>query len=327
MKRGWLIVVSIIGGIVLSCVLLPLGALSILASSGEDSTGPMPPTRWGEQRLSGSGLDRVVVIEIDGVIGGAADNALFGTQLSHDHLLSQIRQATEDARVKAVVVRVTSPGGGVVESNELHGALKKLRAANKHVVISMGHTAASGGYYIATAGERIYANPDTLTGSLGVIVSLLNYQEVYAKLGLKETVYKSGEFKDIGSPTRPPTEAEQEIWRALIDQAYQGFVDVIAEGRNLPREEVLRIADGRIYTGKQALDLKLVDVLGGQDEAIAGAQELAGLQNALVVRYRSSSSLRNLLLSNLEQQRPSDPLGLRAIVTPQAPKVEYRLVP
>jgi protease-4 len=328
-NRGWLIAISIIVGLLLSCAVLPLGGMALLlAAGGGAGATATSATRWQEEIVSGTGPDRVAIIEVSGVIGVTDADLGFSSQLSQRQLLSQIRQATEDSQVKAVVLRVNSPGGGVVASNELHGELKELREAGKHLVVSMGDTAASGGYYIATAGERIYANADTLTGSLGVIVSLLNYEEGLDKLGLRQFVYKSGEFKDIGSPAREPTEGDEQIFQALVDQAYQGFVDVIAEGRNLPREEVLRIADGRIYTGKQALDLKLIDELGGLDEAIEGAKSLAGLQDALVVRYRSADSLRDILVGAATQSRQqADPLGLRAITEPQAPKLEYRLVP
>lgn len=327
--RGWLIGLSIIIGIVLSCAILPLGGFALLlAASGGQSTGPLAETTWQEQKISGSGIDRVVIIEVSGTIGFDDASNVFGGPLTHRQLLSQIRQATEDPLVKAVVLRVDSPGGGVVASNELHTALKALRAAGKHLVISMGSVAASGGYYIATAGERIYANPDTLTGSLGVIVMLTNVEETFDKLGLRQIVFKSGEFKDIGSPTRDIRPTEADIFQSIVDEAYQGFVDVIEEGRNLPREEVLQIADGRIYTGRQARELNLVDAFGGLEAAIAGAQELADLETALVVRYRGGNSLRDLLLMSIAQnQRPADPLGLRSIIEPHAPRLEYRLVP
>jgi protease IV len=325
--RGWVIALAVVFGILLSCAVLPLGGLALLLSAGsQSSASTVPGTAWQEQVISGSGVDRVVVIEVAGVIGAPEESGLLSSQVGHRQLISQIRTAAEDERVKAVVLRIDSPGGGVVASSELHAELTRLREADKRLVVSMGTTAASGGYYIAMAGEKIYANPDTLTGSLGVIVSLLNYDEALDSLGLQQYVYKSGQFKDIGSPAREPSAEEAAIWQALVDEAYQGFVDVIVAGRKLPRDEVLRIADGRIYTGRQALSLKLVDELGNLEEAIAGAQDLAGLEQALVVRYRSGSSLRDLLQANLEQSlRPADPLGLRAVSQPQPPRLEYRL--
>lgn len=328
--NGWLIALSIIVGIVLSCAILPLGGFALLlaTASGTASAdlGPLPAGRWEEQIVEGSGANRVAIIEVTGVIGAPAD--AFSIQLSQEQLLSQIEQATEDPLVKAVVLRVDSPGGGVVASRELHDALVELREAGKSLVVSMGATAASGGYYISTPAERIYASPDTLTGSLGVILSTLNYEEAFERLGLRSYVYKSGDLKDIGSPTREPTPEEIAVLQSIVDEAYEGFVQVIVEGRGLERERVLELADGRVYTGTQAQELGLVDELGNLDDAIAGAKELAGLEDALVVRYTESTSLRSLLLSRLsEPQAPADPLGLRAITDPQPPRLEYRWLP
>ncbi len=328
-NRNWLIALAIIVGIVLSCAILPLGGMALLLAFGSgSSSGTLPAPDWQEQIISGSGTDRIVVITVSGAIGVDAGSGLFSDELSHEQLLSQIRQAAGDPQVKAVVLRVESPGGGVVASNEIYQELQKLRDAEKRLVVSMGSVAASGGYYIATPGERIYANPDTLTGSLGVIISLLNVEETFDNLGLRQIVFKSGELKDIGSPTRETTPEEAAIFQAIIDEAYQGFVDVIEKGRGLPRDVVLQLADGRIYTGRQALALDLVDELGNLDTAIAGAQELAGLERALVVRYRGSPSLRDLLLLGMAQsQAASDPLGLRTLIAPQTPRLEYRMVP
>lgn len=328
-SRGWLIALSIIVGIVLACAILPLGGLAlVLAASGGASTaaGPLPPQRWEEQLVEGAGPERVALIEVSGVIGAPAD--AFSLQLSQDSLLSQIRQAAGDERVKAVVLRVDSPGGGVVASSEIHAELLKLKAAGKRLVVSMGSTAASGGYYISAPADRIYANPDTLTGSLGVILSTLNYEEAFEKLGLQSYVYKSGELKDIGSPTRAPTDEERAVLQSIVDEAYDGFVRVIVEGRGLPEERVRELADGRVYTGAQAEELGLVDELGNLDAAIAGAKELAALEAATVVRYTSSTSLRSLLLSRLAApQQPADPLGLRAITERRPPQLEYRWLP
>lgn len=326
--RGWLIALSIIVGVVLACAILPLGGLALLLAAGDggSSAGPIPPRRWEEQIVEGGGPDRVALIELTGVIGAPAD--AFSLQISHESLLSQIRQAARDERVKAVVLRVDSPGGGVVASSEIHAELLRLKETGKPLVVSMGGTAASGGYYVSAPADRIYANPDTLTGSLGVILSTLNYGEAFERLGLESYVYKSGELKDIGSPTRPPTAEEQAVLQAIVDEAYEGFVRVIVEGRGLPEEQVREIADGRVYTGTQARELGLVDRLGNRDDAIAGAKELAGLETATVVQYIESTSLRALLLSRLAApQQPADPLGLRAVTDPQPPQLEYRWLP
>lgn len=329
--KGIIIAVSIVFGILLSCVLLPLGALGLLllAFSGDDTTGGALPGRvWQEQIVAGSGISRVLVLDVNGIIGAPEEGLLAGG-LSQRDVLSQIQQARDDENLQAVVVRVESPGGGVVASSELHDALQELRDSGKTLVVSMGATAASGGYYIATPADRIYANPDTITGSLGVIISLINYEEALDKIGVQQPVIKSGEFKDIGSPVDELSDEERAILQEIVDQAYAGFVDVIVEGRELPREEVLSIADGRIYTGLQAQELGLVDELGNLDAAIDGARELADLpDNARVVRYSSALGLLELLSGSLEQsQQPADPLGLRQLVEPPNLRLEYRMVP
>ncbi|HMP40476.1 MAG TPA: signal peptide peptidase SppA [Roseiflexaceae bacterium] len=327
-QRGWLIAISIIVGILLVCVALPFGTLLLMLAIGSGDSLPASADRvWQERVISGSGNNRVVVIDVAGVIG-SSEADIFSSQITHQQLISQIRQARRDPNVKAVVIAVDSPGGGVVASSELHGEITALREAGKWVVISMGSVAASGGYYIATAGERIYAHPDTLTGSLGVIIATLNYEEAFEKLGLRQEVYKSGEFKDIGSPAREATPAEIAIIQAIVDEVYQGFVDVIVEGRQLPREEVLALADGRLYTGRQAFELNLIDELGDLEDAIDGAKDLAGLSDALVVRYGSAVTLRDLLVANLAKNlQPADPFGVRAVLRESGPRLEYRLLP
>jgi protease-4 len=331
-NRNVLISLSIIAGLVLACAVLPLGgfALLLVAAGGSSTPGgvTIPERVWQEQVVSGSGQERVLILNVEGVIG-APDDGLLASSISHEELLSQIDQATEDPDIAAVVVHVNSPGGGVVASQQIHDALVELRDSGKNLVVSMDSTAASGGYYIATPAERIYANADTLTGSLGVIITLLNYQEAFNSLGLEQRVFKSGEFKDIGSPVRELSDEEEQILQSIVDQAYEGFVDVIVEGRDLPRDEVLELADGRVYTGQQALDVGLVDELGSLDEALIGAREMAGLpEDALVVRYSATPGFLDLLQASVEsqQQQQADPLGLRNLTEPQVPRLEYRMV-
>lgn len=332
--RGVLISLSIVIGLVLSCAILPLGgfALLLMLGSGDTTSMPAPATTWQEQVISGGqgnlvgDQDKLLVLSISGVIG--VDEAGLGTaQLTQRELLSQIDQATQDEQVRAVVVRINSPGGGVVASRELHAALTELREAGKTLVVSMGSVAASGGYYVATPADSIYANADTLTGSLGVLLTLLGYEETFDMIGLEQRIFKSGEFKDIGSPVRDITPEEEKILEDIIEQAYQGFVDVIVEGRSLPRERVLELADGRIYTGKQALDVGLIDALGNRDDAIAAAKEMAGLPgDALVVQYNTTPDLLELFSGFMASSQQRDPLGLELLTEPQPPRLEYRFV-
>ncbi|RPI68497.1 MAG: signal peptide peptidase SppA, partial [Geobacteraceae bacterium] len=213
---------------------------------------------------------KVGVIEMTGVI------------MSANEILEDLREFREDSAIKAIVLRIDSPGGSVAPSQEIHDAVKKT-AEVKPVVVSMGSIAASGGYYIAVAGQQIVANPGTMTGSIGVIMEFANYEELLKKIGWQNIVVKSGRFKDIGSPNRPMSDADRQLLQAMIDDVQSQFVDAVAQGRNLSPEEVKQIADGRIMTGRQALAAGLVDKLGGLETAIDLAADLAGIVDPEVV--------------------------------------------
>ena len=213
---------------------------------------------------------KVGVIEMTGVVTSASE------------LIEDLRDFREDSAIKAIVLRIDSPGGSVAPSQEIHDAVKKT-AEIKPVVISMGSVAASGGYYIAVAGQKIVANPGTMTGSIGVIMEFANYEELLKKIGWQNIVVKSGRFKDIGSPNRPMSAADRQLLQTMIDDVQSQFVDAVAQGRNLSPEQVKEVADGRIMTGRQALAAGLVDQLGGLETAIDLAADLAGIVDPKVV--------------------------------------------
>ena len=214
--------------------------------------------------------DKIGIIEITGVITSAED------------VIEDLRDFREDSTIKAIVLRIDSPGGSVAPSQEIHDAVKKA-VDIKPVVVSMGSLAASGGYYIAVAGQQIVANPGTMTGSIGVIMEFANYEELLKKIGWQNIVVKSGRFKDIGSPNRPMTDADRQLLQTMIDDVQSQFVTAVAQGRNLSLEKVREVADGRVMTGQQALKAGLVDKLGGLDTAIDLAAELAGVVDPKVV--------------------------------------------
>jgi len=214
--------------------------------------------------------DKVGVVEITGVITSAND------------ILENLHDFREDTAIKAIVLRIDSPGGSVAPSQEIHDAVKKT-AELKPVIISMGSVAASGGYYIAVAGQQIVANPGTMTGSIGVIMEFANYEELLKKIGWQNIVVKSGRFKDIGSPNRPMSDADRQLLQTMIDDVQSQFVSAVAQGRHLSLEKVKEVADGRIMTGRQALAAGLVDKLGGLETAIDLAAELAGIDDPKVV--------------------------------------------
>lgn len=270
-----------------------------------------------EEVLSGSGENKIVQLFVNGVISGQRNAS--GLPSMAEVLHEQLRRVEADPSVKAVVLRIDSPGGEVVATDEIHSQLLHLKKErNLPIVISMGSTAASGGYYLATAGDSIFANPNTLTGSLGVIFNLLNYGEAINKLGVHQYSIKSGRFKDIGSPARAMTTQEQHIFQTLVNDSYNKFVDVIVNGRNLPREKVLEIADGRIYSGEQAKDLGLIDQFGDLDEATQYALALSGETEAIVVRYKEQLSLRSLLFALRQHWSNPDPLGIARVLDRQS---------
>jgi len=210
--------------------------------------------------------DKIALVKIEGLIAAS------------EKIIEELGDYTEDSSIKAIVIRVDSPGGGVVASQEIHNAVKKAKKSGKKVVISMGSVAASGGYYLAAPADKIVANPGTLTGSIGVIMEFATIEKLLEKIGVKGMVIKAGEYKDMGSPFRDMTEQEKKLLQSVMDDVHAQFIQAVAEGRGLPLASVQAIADGRIFTGRQAMDLKLVDQLGDLEESIQVAAGLAGIK-------------------------------------------------
>jgi protease-4 len=323
----------VIGGVVVGVLLfLSVGTVALILLVGSGGSGgeggsrsAQPPETFRERYVSGEGSDKISVLRVAGTIASEAPVPLGAATASPETLRNQLRQAAKDRRVRAVVLEVDSPGGGVVPTDQMHESIQDFKEeTGKPVVVSMGTTAASGGYYIATAADRIFANENTLTGSLGVIFSYLNFTEAAEEYGIEQEVVKSGPFKDIGSPTREPTEEELEILQAYVDEGYDQFVQVIVEGRDLPEEEVRELADGRVYSGQQAETLGLVDELGDLDRAAEASRELAGVEEATVVRYqRQSPGLVGLLQARLAPPEPEAMQVLERAGLSLNPELQY----
>ncbi|ALC89666.1 hypothetical protein AM500_07725 [Bacillus sp. FJAT-18017] len=245
----------------------------------------------------GSEFEKIAVLDVNGTIQDTGDavSLLESPAYNHRTFLEQLDSAKEDDAVKGIIIRVNSPGGGVVESAEIHDRIVEIqKETKKPVYISMGSMAASGGYYISAPADKIFASQETLTGSLGVIMQGINYEGLAEKYGVEFTTIKSGPYKDIMSPTREMTDAERKILQDMIDNSYQGFVKVISEGRNMPVEEVKKLADGRIYDGRQAKELGLIDGYGYFDDVIDAMKKDKDLGDAQVVRYATGMGFGSL---------------------------------
>jgi len=222
--------------------------------------------RVGLDPAGGTG-ERIALIRIEGVI----------TQ--SEEITRLLKQAREDEQIKAILLRIDSPGGAVVPAQEIYEAVLKIKASgSKKVVTSMGTIAASGGYYIASASHFIMANPGTLTGSLGVIMELTNVEGLLSKVGIEQRTIKSGAHKDVGSPFRAMTEEDKMLLQHVSDDIHEQFIDAVAKGRSLAVSGVKVLADGRVFTGRQAKTVGLVDGLGTLEDAVIKTAELAGIK-------------------------------------------------
>ncbi len=271
-RRSWIIGFL---GVLAICLLLVLGT-DVL-------------TRWlGGQKALPAG-DKVAVVRVEGMV------------LDARQVVEALERQAKDPKVKAIVLRVDSPGGAVAPTQEIFRAVRAL-SKRKKVVASLGSMATSGGYYVACAAERIVANPGTLTGSIGVVVHLANFEKLLSRLGIEGQVVKSGDFKDMGSMYRPLSERERNILQEVVNDVHEQFVEDVARARNMEVEKVRVIADGRIFSGRQAKGLGLVDELGGLKEAIELAANMAQIKGEPLVLEEPKekfSLLRWLLDSSL----------------------------
>ncbi|MBN1401613.1 MAG: signal peptide peptidase SppA [Anaerolineae bacterium] len=267
----------------------------------------------------------VAVIEIKGaIVYGSAPSAFAdGGVLYSEDMIDQIEQAGADPSIGALVLDINSPGGSVVASADIYRALK---ASSKPIVASLGEIAASGGYYIACASQYSFARPATITGSIGVISRFTNIEELASTLGIEEQAIKTGPFKDQGSLFRPLSPEEIALWQTMLEESYDAFVRVVAEGRGMEERQVRRLADGRVLSGRQAISAGLVDAEGNLEDAIQAAAQMAGIEGEpRIVRYERSVSYLSLLGQLARRQVPSAELALLEEImgTPDAPSLQY----
>ena len=223
-------------------------ALILLALVGISSI----TSEWVQQGTK----NRIGIVDITGLISDS------------QYIVNQVKKFRQDKRIRGIILRIDSPGGAVGPSQEIYNEVLKTRESGKTIYASMGALAASGGYYIASAAEKIFANPGTLTGSIGVIMAFSNAKGLMEKIGLQPEIVKAGEYKDIGSPARAMTQKERNLLQSVVTDVHQQFIEAVASGRDISVAEVTKIADGRILTGRQAYSLNLVDQMGGLQVSI-----------------------------------------------------------
>lgn len=271
-------------------VLLAVTLLAIFVTFGEDA---------GDFAFS----DRVQVIDIQGEL------------VDSRFIIDQLKRYEDSDSIKAILLNMDSPGGGVAVSQELYTEIRRLREKkNKTIVAYISSTGASGAYYVACAANKIIANPGTIVGSIGVIAEFVNYQELMEWAKLKDIVFKTGEFKDSGSPTRPLTDNERTYFQGLIDDMYVQFVEAVAQGRNMDLPEVRALADGRVFTGRDAKQRKLIDEIGNFQDAVDLTAKLAGISGKprLLRLRRPRVTLLDVLTTDLSRWIPFNGQTLRS---------------
>ncbi len=249
-----------------------------------------------EEVIEGDDFSNVIaVFDVEGTIQDTGEASLLSSATyNHRAFMDKLKMAEENDDIKGIILRVNSPGGGVVESAEIYEKILDIKKVKKPVYVSMGSMAASGGYYISAPADKIYASPETMTGSLGVIMQGYNYEKLAKKYGVEFQTIKSGPHKDIMSPTREMTGEEREILQDMIDNSYDQFVKIIADGRGMSEKEVREIADGRIYDGRQAKENHLIDDFGHLDDVIAAMKTDIGEKDAQVIRYTDEAGFGSL---------------------------------
>jgi len=243
----------------------------------------------GEYISSGSG-DKIAIVEINDVI------------MSSEKTVEQIKKFREDKSIKAIILRINSPGGGVAASQEIYEEVKRTRESGKIIVVSMGSIAASGGYYIAVGSSLIIANPGTLTGSIGVIAQFISIKDLAEKLGISQTTIKSGSLKDAGSPFKQMNDSDKAYFQDVVDNSFMQFLDVVAVERKMDKEMLLKYANGRVFTGLQAKEYGLIDSLGTFEDAIRITSKMAGIEGEprIVREKKRFSVFEELLGSKIE---------------------------
>jgi len=309
--------------LILSVALFFISVLYQLSISSTDDTYEklLSDTYFDEKVIKQGesiGSPTIAVLNLEGVIQDIGDVPFMGSlAYNHKQFLKMIEEAGKADHVDGIILRVNTPGGGVVESAEIHDKLVEVRELyQKPIYVSMGNTAASGGYYVSAPADKIVAHPATVTGSIGVIMENINFSELAEDMGIDFNTFTSGKYKDILSASRPMTDEEKDILQTIVDEMYDDFVQVIVEGRGMSESKVRELADGRIYTGKQAKELDLVDALGSFEDTVALMEEDFDWNGAELIEYKVGVGLGQLLGFSVKNlfQKDSELLGILNII-------------
>ncbi len=308
-KKGWIIGLLIaVLTVVFACLACMITSFITMEDSSFPSVGP---------------ADSVAVIRIEGVIASSQQGGLLpAASVTPENIIVQIREANKDSRVGAIVLRVDSPGGSAAASQEIY---REVRRSKKPVVVSVADIGASGAYYIASGAKEIYASPSSLVGSIGVILSIPNFEELYKKLGVDFVTIKQGQYKDIGSPDRPMTEEEKQLLAAEIEITYEQFIKDVADGRRMDEEKVREIANGMAWTGSTAKEMGLVDELGNYQDAIMRAGKLGKIEGEPNVITYEKATLWELFTEPLTKSFISEWRALFGAISRQSFPAESQI--
>lgn len=276
----------------------------------------------------GDSNERIAVLEVDGVIQDTGEASIFaGAGYNHQQFMTQMEELSDDPTVKGIVLSVNSPGGGVLESSDIYDALVDAQKTKEiPIYVAMGGMAASGGYYISAPADKIYVHPETLTGSIGVIMQSVNYGKLAEKYGVEFPTIKSGPYKDMMSPTREMKPEERAMLQEMIDDSYNRFVEIIVEGRGMTDAAVRKVADGRVMNGRQAIEAGLADDYGKLPGVIAAMKEDLKMENAEVFEYGMSNSLPGLFSMKAHEMFNGDvesQIMKKLLTDNQAPRMMY----
>ncbi len=303
-RAGFWISTSLAIFFFLCCVVLFISLMGLFVIKGALTTQTKDEgTReFTETVIGGTGTDKILLIPLKGVITGQSPKKLFQeTPSIIDSVKQQLEQAGNDNDVKVVILEINSPGGGITASDIIYQKVLEFKEkTDKKVIVSMQDVAASGAYYISAAADKIMSHPTTITGSIGVIMPLINIANLVEKYGIEDNSIKSGAMKSIGSPLKKMSDDERKVLHDIVDEMYTRFLNIIAVGRNMEIEDVRKLADGRIYTGQQALENGLVDQLGYIDDAIALAKNITDLEEATIIKYKRMFNLAEIFAGSIE---------------------------